>query len=431
VSSGNGVSLPAADGLRLEIVDPAGTATHLTDWEDLAGAAEEANVFLSPFMLLPACRAFGGRRQLRLCFFYAPHPTHKLQPPVLVGFAALEERRSRLRLPIPILGSFHHPAIHLGTPICRPGYTRKVVEALLDHIGQRRRVVTLHEIRGDGPFHEALLDGLNRRGWTHVGLRRATRALLLPDASAEAYLQRALVGKRRKELRRQRDRLGEQGVLEFVTLSAGEDPRPWLDAFLSLESAGWKGKDEDGEALAATPETRAFFLEAMTEGHRQGGLHLTALRLDGAFIAMKCNLLAGDGSFAFKITFDERYARFSPGVQLELETIRWFHEPTNLKRTRWMDSCAHHSRFMINHLWSARRPVESMAFATGHATAALLVALLPAVGWARERLSRQEANPPPSKQLPTPAAQAASTPAAQAASIPAAPAASTTEGAPS
>jgi hypothetical protein len=407
VSSGNGVSLAAADGLRLEIVDAAGATAHLGAWEELADAAEEPNVFLSPFMLLPACRAFGGRRQLRLCFFHAPHPTHKLQPPVLVGFAALEERRSRLRLPIPILGSFHHPAIHLGTPLCRPGYTRKVVEALLDHIGQRRRVVTMQEIRGDGPFHEALVDGLNRRGWTHVGLRRATRALLVPDVSAEAYLTRALVGKRRKELRRQRDRLGEQGVLELVTLARDEDPRPWLDAFLTLEAAGWKGKDQDGEALASTPETRSFFLEAMTEGHRQGRLHLTALRLDGAFIAMKCNLLAGTGSFAFKIAFDERYARFSPGVQLELETIRWFHEQVNVSKTRWMDSCAHHSRFMINHLWSARRPVESMAFATGHATAALLVALLPAVGWARERLSRQEVSAPPSKQLPTPATEGA------------------------
>ena len=404
-----------------------GRPAHLAAWEDLAGAAEEANVFLSPFMLLPACRAFGGRRQLRLCFFYAPHPTHKLQPPVLVGFAALEERRSRLRLPIPILGSFHHPAIHLGTPICRPGYTRKVVEALLDHIGQQQRVVTLHEIRGDGPFHQALLDGLNRRGWTHVGLRRATRALLLPDASAEEYLHRALVGKRRKELRRQRDRLGEQGALEFVTLSAEEDPAALAGR---LPGAGVSGLEGKGRGRRGAGR-HARDARLLPRGHDRGAPpgpaapHRSAPRRR----LHRHEVQPAGGRrdrFAFKITFDERYARFSPGVQLELETIRWFHEEANLRKTRWMDSCAHHSRFMINHLWSARRPVESMAFATGHATAALLVALLPAVGWAREHLSRKEASPPPSKQLPTPAAPAASIPAAPAASAASTPAASAT-----
>jgi hypothetical protein len=380
-------------GLRLDIVGPEGASPHLAAWQELAEAAEEPNVFLSPFMMLPACRAFGAgnARQLRLCFFYAPHPTHKLQPPVLVGFAALEERRSRLRLPIPILSTFQHPAIHLGTPICRPGYTRQVVAALCDHIGEKRRVVTLREIRGDGPFHQALIDALNARGWTHVALRRATRALLLPDVSAEAYLEKSLAGKRRKELRRQRDRLAEQGTLEIVTLGKDDDPGPWLESFISLEHAGWKGKDDDGESVAATPATRSFFIEAMTEGHRQGRVHLTALRLSGKPIAMKCNLIAGEGSFAFKIAFDESYSRYSPGVQLELDNVRWFHQQDQVK---WMDSCAHHSRFMINHLWSARRPLESLVFSTKHAAAALLVSLLPTVGWAKELFHREKGATP-------------------------------------
>ena len=387
-------SLALGDRLQVLVVDPAAVEPHLPAWNELCEEAEEPNAFLAPYMLLPACRAFGqgprGPRQLRLCFFYAAHPTHKAQPPRLVGFAALEERRSRLRLPIPILSTFHHPAIHLGTPLCRPGYTRKVVNALCDFIGQGRRVITLQEIRGDGPFHQALIDALNARGWTHVGLRRATRALLVPDSSAEAYVEKSLAGKRRKELRRQRDRLAEQGPLELVTLAPEQDPRSWLEEFMALEAAGWKGQHQDGEALASTPETRQFFVEAMSEGHRQGQVHLMALRLSGKPVAMKCNLLSGAGAFAFKIAFDESFSRFSPGVQLELENIRWFHQQD---RARWMDSCAHHSRFMINHLWSARRPLESLAFATGHASAALLVSLLPAVGWAKQRLTRESPAP--------------------------------------
>ena len=35
---------------------------------------------------------------------------------------------------------------------------------------------------------------------------------------------------------------------------------------------------------------------------------------------MKCNVLSGDAVFCFKIAHDETFARFSPGVQLELRT---------------------------------------------------------------------------------------------------------------
>ena len=43
-------------------------------------------------------------------------------------------------------------------------------------------------------------------------------------------------------------------------------------------------------------------------------------------VAMKCNFLSGAGSFAFKIAFDEAFARFSPGVQLEIDNVQAFHE---------------------------------------------------------------------------------------------------------
>ena len=64
---------------------------------------------------------------------------------------------------------------------------------------------------------------------------------------------------------------------------------------------------------------------------------MLALRLNGRRIACKCNFLAGPGSFAFKIAFDEAYARYSPGKLLEVENIRLAHERPGLE---WMDSCA-------------------------------------------------------------------------------------------
>ena len=110
-----------------------------------------------------------------------------------------------------------------------------------------------------------------------------------------------------------------------------------------------------------------------------------ALRLGGKAVALKHNLFAGDGSFAFKITFDESFARYSPGVLLELENIERLHRMPWL---RWMDSCAAPNRFMINHLWTARRQIETVFFSTGGALPSFVLALVPFLQFVRRRLPR-------------------------------------------
>ena len=89
---------------------------------------------------------------------------------------------------------------------------------------------------------------------------------------------------------------------------------------------------------------------------------MLALRLDGRPVALKMNLVGGEGAFAFKITFDESFGRFSPGVLLELDNVDRAHQ---LPALRWMDSCAAPSRFMINHLWPDRREMQTLFFSTG------------------------------------------------------------------
>jgi len=73
-------------------------------------------------------------------------------------------------------------------------------------------------------------------------------------------------------------------------------------------------------------------------------------------VAFKCNLLAGDEVFCFKITYDESLARFSPGVQLEQRMVDFFHE--HMTATT-MDSCADPGNEMINRLWPDRRPMAT------------------------------------------------------------------------
>lgn len=105
---------------------------------------------------------------------------------------------------------------------------------------------------------------------------------------------------------------------------------------------------------------------------------MLASRVDGKPIAMKCNFLAGTGSFAFKIAFDESYYHFSPGILLEVENIRRFHAVPDIE---WMDSCAVPSQVMINRLWPDRRIIQTVLYSTGKWPGDLAVSAMPMLRW--------------------------------------------------
>ena len=68
------------------------------------------------------------------------------------------------------------------------------------------------------------------------------RALLAPDGVRKTYLDRALSPKKTKELRRQRRRLLEHGLLKLATARDAATIVPALSDYLRLEAAGWKGR---------------------------------------------------------------------------------------------------------------------------------------------------------------------------------------------
>jgi len=339
------------------------------DWQDLASDAAEANPFYEPWMLLPALRAYGPGARLEVLVASTTHRGRRL----LCGLFPISYRRGRAEL-------WKHRSCYLSTPLLRKGFAQAAMRCFFDHLERRAGLVRLEDVPGEGPFHLQLVDELNRRCWPSLLSSWYTRALFRPAASGDDFLERALNGKRRKELRRQRTRLAELGRLELCELRPDEDPAPWIREFLALEAAGWKG--EKGVAAALDPNERTYVEEMAVRAHGRGRLMMMALRLDGRPIALKYNLLAGDGSFAFKITFDESYSRYSPGVLLELDNVHRLHEMPSI---RWMDSCAAPNRFMINHLWPERREMQTVFFSTGRTLPSLVLALVPLIQFLRMR----------------------------------------------
>ncbi len=378
-----------AAGFRAVVVRrPEGLTEHLAAWDDLARAALDPNVFYESWMLQPALAAFGAETAFRFVLVYGPDPTKPLGPPVLCAFFPLVVRWGYKGVPVRYLTLWQHPYTYYCAPLLRQECAAECLAYFCQWLSVAADGAALLElplIAGQGPFHQLLVEHLNEQARLSYVADSYTRALLEPHADAEAYLNAALAHKRRKELNRVLRRLGEGGKLEFRTLQTGEALQPWLDDFLKLEASGWKGKQ--GTAITCQDAHCTFFHDMAAEAFARGQLQMLGLFLDRRPVALKCNLRSGVGAFAFKIAFDEDFARYSPGVQLEVENVRRFHDNSGLQ---WMDSCAIFDHFMINRLWLERRVVQTVVIATGRAPGELVVAALPLLRWLKRFFVRRK-----------------------------------------
>ena len=313
------------------------------DWSDLAARASEPNAFAEPWFVAPSL-AHLRDEAVRL----VEVRTHSR----LTGIIMLGVERRYGRVPVAHVQNWRHHHLFLGAPLVAAGEEEAFWQALLQHLDESRwapNFLHVHGLVEGGPVLDGLQAASNDRGCALV--HREVRAALESDLSPTAYYEATVRKKKRKELARLRNRLAELGTLATRELVPEDDLTPWSDAYLRLEQSGWKGKE--GSALACRPETEAFFRNTLGAARAAGRLQLLALELDGRPIAMLVNFLTPPGSFSFKTTFDEDYARFSPGVLLQIDNLAILDRPD----IAWMDSCAAESHPMIDSLWAERRAV--------------------------------------------------------------------------
>lgn len=348
----------ARDRAALEAIVPA--------WEELAAQACEPNPFYEPWFLLPALRARGDEGLRCVLVWHGAR---------LVGLFPFERRRKFRGMPVATLRSWRHSAHLLCTPLVDAKASVETIRAMMQWAASEASVLELVYLPATGPFDDAL------RGAARTVLRTArfSRALLVKAAGADAYMEEAMSAQLRRQLRRNERRLAERGM-RTLCLRPGDEAGAEIERFIELEARGWKGRD--GGALAASEANLRFGREVLGEAAKRGRLSMVGLDCDGAPIARRCSLLAGEGSYAFKTAYDEAYAAYSPGVLAEVLSLREFH---CLDGVRWMDSYTDPDNPLVNRMWRDRRAIESVALAVD-AWGEFWLSLLPLARWTAQRL---------------------------------------------
>ncbi len=368
------VSTPNINSAGVEVVSQLSRLAEIEDdWNDLAENAVEQNAFYEPWFCIPAIEHLGGQTQLLFIWDKSDAPGGEQQR--LVGFFPLEEQQKFRHASIRYKRLWKHNQCFLCTPLVRKGAEKAAFGYFFDWLrseGQPGAMFHFEFVRGDGPFISCLNSFLNESGIPHVESDRFERALIEPPSDSEEYIRKNIGGKNRKEYRRLRRRLSDESELSVHTLDDSADAARFAEEFLQLESSGWKG--EQGDALLQSSAESSFVRDFVRRGYDGGHIEGIWFSNEQGPVAMKLNLLTGDGAFAFKICYDEQYSKFSPGVLLELEYIDYL---SSRKKVNWCDSCAAPVHFMINRLWSERRVITSLLAGTGNAKGNLIIWLDP------------------------------------------------------
>jgi CelD/BcsL family acetyltransferase involved in cellulose biosynthesis len=181
-----------------------------------------------------------------------------------------------------------------------------------------------------GPVGASLLAAMREAGWTTGTVASFERPVLDRRPSHDAFLKDHPHKSRLKDLRRRGRRLAEAGTLDLVTATEGDALVSAREDFLALESTGWKG--EAGTAMACRPGTLALAHTLFADTKGPVGVRADTLSLDGRPLAVSLALIAGGTACLLKTAYDERERALAPGLVLEAEIIRVFHETAFAER---------------------------------------------------------------------------------------------------
>jgi CelD/BcsL family acetyltransferase involved in cellulose biosynthesis len=328
-------------------------------WRRLAERATEANGYYLPEWEL-AVNAF-SRKRANVSALAAWSDT-TAGDDLFDAVTAANDNEGRLIGLMPAISAWRAYRIPLPALVTADAYP-PLGTALLDNdradaaagrLMQQARAAGAHalilrDLPLDGAVMKAFTTALSWIGLQPRVLHSHQRAMLDATRDPEDLLREALGAKKLKELRRQRNRLADMGAVIFSIASTPEDAAPALETFLKLEASGWKARR--GTALIQDEGDTTFIRRAVCDMAARGHCEVISLYAGDTPLAAAVVLRHLDRAFYFKLGVDERYAKYSPGVQLTLELTRHMCADDTIKT---VDSTAIPNHPMIDPIWRDR-----------------------------------------------------------------------------
>jgi CelD/BcsL family acetyltransferase involved in cellulose biosynthesis len=338
-----GAALPGGDAYT------ALTAIAASRWRELAERAVEPNGYYLPGWELAVNSFATGRTGVSALSVWSQTASTPDGGERLIGLMPAISLWRACRVPLPALANAD-PYGTLGTPL----FDRDVAtDAATRLLAQARkagaRALVLRNVAIDGAAMQAITQVLAQDGLRPRVLQSQLRACLDATRESEALLRDGLGGKKLKELRRQRHRLAEHGAVRFEAARTPEQVTSAIEMFLALEASGWKGRR--GTALVQDDGDAGFVRRATVALAETDQCEIVSLRAGDIPVAAAIVLRHQDRAFYFKVGIDERFAKFSPGVQLTLDLTRHLCADPDIASA---DSTATADHPMINPIWRGR-----------------------------------------------------------------------------
>ena len=355
------------------------------EWERLATSTLEASPAAEHWVLAPALRYLGTGTGAHVVIVTRRAAPGGASAGALCGVFPIALRKMP-GFRTPLVEIWHHMYAMSAPPLLARSEAAGCLQAFLRWLQREMPAAVLlkvPELRIGGPFHACLAEVLADMRLDFSVEACWSRAWFRPARDAETYIAGLGNARHRKEWRRLERRLSERGPLTYDELQPDGDVRAWIDAFATLEAAGWKGAK--GTAFASNRDHLAWLHEVGAAAFARGRLMMLALRAGGETVAIKLNVLGAEGGYAFKIAYNEHLEKFSPGVLLELENVRRLHGRPGIE---WMDSLAAPGHSLAERVWSDKAAFASLLIAPGRLAGRLVLAARPMLRLAKRAARR-------------------------------------------
>jgi CelD/BcsL family acetyltransferase involved in cellulose biosynthesis len=200
-----------------------------------------------------------------------------------------------------------------GDILYAAGHQLETFRALIEAVGRISPdwfSIELRRVVDDSPTVDCLI----HPGWHLTVSESAGIGYYFPVIGKYEDYFGGLSKNMRGNLRRAENKLNEKSGLRLTVLEHDAATPEDLCRFTSLESSGWKGRE--GSAIECSPELLLFYRTLTTRLSESGMLRWEFLERGSELIAGNLSVRFKDIVVIWKLGYDEKYGKYSPGALL-------------------------------------------------------------------------------------------------------------------